>query len=182
MSANDPRPDDTRPFGPPTVTAADRTEPDYSTAPQAATQRLRQQGTAGHPRQGGRQSVAAPSPRQAHLRVSKVDPLSVMRFSFVMAIVGFIVWFVAVVVLYALLSVLGVFDAISSTVNDLTAADQSGSGAADWFSAGRIIGYAVLIGAVNAVLITLLTTLGAYIYNIAADLVGGVKVTLAESE
>ena len=39
----------------------------------------------------------------------------------------------------------------------------------------------MLIGAVNVVLFTALATLGAFIYNVCADLVGGVELTLAEN-
>jgi hypothetical protein len=40
--------------------------------------------------------------------------------------------------------------------------------------------WSALIGAISAVLITALTTVGAYIYNICADLVGGVEITIAD--
>jgi len=83
-----------------------------------------------------------------------------------------------------ILSGLGVFDAISETVNDLTR-DQSSSGgvdAANWFGFGRIFGYTVLVGALNVLLITALSTVGSVIYNLAADLVGGIEVTLKEAE
>ena len=46
----------------------------------------------------------------------------------------------------------------------------------------RILGYTALIGAVNVVLITALSTLGAVIYNLSADLVGGIEVTFSEAE
>ena len=39
-----------------------------------------------------------------------------------------------------------------------------------------------VIGAVNVVLFTALCTLGAFIYNVCADLVGGVELTLAERD
>jgi transmembrane protein DUF3566 len=108
-----------------------------------------------------------------------------MKFSFVMSLVCFVVLLVAVTVLYMILSGLGVFDAISSTLNDLTREQGSGQGGLDtesWFSFTRVFGYTVLIGAVNVLLITALSTVGAVIYNLAADLVGGVEVTLKEAE
>jgi hypothetical protein len=88
-------------------------------------------------------------------------------------------------VLYMVLSLLGVFDAISSTVNDLTrdqSSAQGGIDAASWFSFTRVFGYAALVGALNVLFITALCTVGAMIYNMAADLVGGVEVTLKEAE
>jgi len=41
---------------------------------------------------------------------------------------------------------------------------------------------AVVIGAVNVVLFIALSTIGSMIYNLCADLVGGVEVTLSERE
>ena len=108
-----------------------------------------------------------------------------MKFSFVVALVCFVVLFVAVVVLYGVLSGLGVFDSIEQTVTQLTSADGKQSGGLDvasWFEPVRILGYTALIGAVNVVLITALSTLGAVIYNISSDLVGGIEVTFSEAE
>jgi hypothetical protein len=131
------------------------------------------------------ESAGARSPRRAHLQLSRFEPWSVMKFSFVMSLVFFIVLLVAVGVLYIVLSLLGVFDAISSTVNDLTreqGANQGGLNAASWFSFTRVFGYTSLVGALNVLFITALCTVGAMIYNLAADLVGGVEVTLKEAE
>jgi Transmembrane domain of unknown function (DUF3566) len=125
------------------------------------------------------------APRRAHLQVSRFEPWSVMKFSFVMALVCFVVLLVAVTVLYMILSGLGVFEAISNTINDLTREQGARSGgldAATWFSFTRVFGYTALIGSLNVMLITALATVWAVIYNLAADFVGGVEVTLKEAE
>ncbi|GHH65549.1 hypothetical protein GCM10017673_09780 [Streptosporangium violaceochromogenes] len=126
------------------------------------------------------------APRKAHLVLRRVEPWSAMKFSFVVSLVCFVVLFVAVAVLYMVLSGLGVFDNIIQTVNQFTVSDgkpsNSGFNIASWFEPVRILGYTALIGAVNVVLITALSTLGAVIYNIASDLVGGVEVTFSEAE
>jgi Transmembrane domain of unknown function (DUF3566) len=124
-------------------------------------------------------------PRKAHLQVARLEPWSVMKFSFVMSLVCFLVLFVAVAVLYMILSALGVFDALSDTIRDLTSNDQGKSGGIDpaaWFSAVRILSYTALIGTLNVLLITALATVWSVIYNMAADLVGGVEVTLKEAD
>ncbi|MFB4269455.1 DUF3566 domain-containing protein [Nonomuraea sp. GTA35] len=125
-------------------------------------------------------------PRKAHLVLRRVEPWSAMKFSFVVSLVCFVVLFVAVAVLYGVLSALGVFDSIVDLVNQLGQGEQGQSSIpidiASWFEPVRILGYTALIGAVNVVLITALSTLGAVIYNIASDLVGGVEVTFSEAE
>ncbi|HEX6470242.1 MAG TPA: DUF3566 domain-containing protein [Streptosporangiaceae bacterium] len=133
---------------------------------------------------GGGVTTGKP-PRRAHLQVSRFEPWSVMKFSFIMSLVCFVVLLVAVTVLYMILSGLGVFDAISSTINDLTreqGAKAGGLDAASWFSFKRVFGYTALIGSLNVLLITALATVWAVIYNLAADFVGGVEVTLKEAE
>jgi hypothetical protein len=132
-------------------------------------------------------SAAGKSPRKAHLQVSRLEPWSVMKFSFVMSLVCFVVLLVAVAVIYMILSGLGVFDQIVQTINELTqdknaAKTSSSFDAASWFSFTRIFGYAALVGALNVLLITALATVWSVIYNIAADFVGGIEVTLKEAE
>ncbi|WP_084955327.1 DUF3566 domain-containing protein [Thermoactinospora rubra] len=124
-------------------------------------------------------------PRKAHLVLRRVEPWSAMKFSFVLSLVCFVVLFVAVAVLYGVLSALGVFDSIIQMFNQLNTSDGEntlGFDIGQWFEPVRILGYTALIGAVNVVLITALSTLGAVIYNVAADLVGGVEVTFSEAE
>ncbi|MET7462027.1 DUF3566 domain-containing protein [Nonomuraea sp. NPDC005501] len=131
-------------------------------------------------------SSGARLPRKAHLVLRRIEPWSAMKFSFVVSLVCFVVLFVAVAVLYGVLSALGVFDSIVDLVNQLGQGEQGQTALpidiASWFEPVRILGYTALIGAVNVVLITALATLGSVIYNVASDLVGGVEVTFSEAE
>ncbi|MEV0400609.1 DUF3566 domain-containing protein [Actinoallomurus sp. NPDC050550] len=124
------------------------------------------------------------APRKAHLQVARFEPWSVMKFSFIMSLVCFLVLFVAVTVLYLILSALGVFDALTHTIQDLQGKTngKDSLNPASWFSAARILGYTALIGTLNVLLITALATVWSVIYNMAADLVGGVEVTLKEAD
>ncbi|MEV4575305.1 DUF3566 domain-containing protein [Nonomuraea jabiensis] len=138
------------------------------------------------PKKKSSNSSGSRLPRKAHLVLRRVEPWSAMKFSFVVSLVCFVVLFVAVAVLYGVLSALGVFDSLVDLVNQLGQGEQGQSSIpiniASWFEPVRILGYTALIGAVNVVLITALSTLGAVIYNIASDLVGGVEVTFSEAE
>jgi len=122
--------------------------------------------------------------RRAQLVLSRIEPWSVMKFSFMVSLVGWVVLFVAVAALYYVLNKLGVFHSIQSTITsvtsgkDSTGADTSGK----WFSASRILGYTMLVGAINVVLITALATVGAVIYNLVTRLAGGIEVTLKETD
>ncbi|WP_285780123.1 DUF3566 domain-containing protein [Microtetraspora sp. NBRC 13810] len=125
------------------------------------------------------------APRKAHLVLRRIEPWSAMKFSFVVSLVCFVILFVAVAVLYGVLSTLGVFDSVVQTINTLTNPDGEVANAIDassWFDPVRILGFTALIGAINVVLITALSTLGAVIYNVTSDIVGGVEVTFSEAE
>ena len=65
------------------------------------------------------------SARQAHLTIARVEPWSVMKFSFVVSLVAFVILFVAVSVLYGALSGLGVFDSLQRVVTSLTSSQGS---------------------------------------------------------
>jgi Transmembrane domain of unknown function (DUF3566) len=117
------------------------------------------------------------------LTLARVEPWSVMKFSFVVSVVAFIILFVAVAVLYMVLSSLGVFTSLQHTVSTITSSQgSSGTNISHWFTASRILGYTGMLGALNIVLITAMSTIGAVIYNLIARTIGGIEVTLRETE
>jgi hypothetical protein len=123
------------------------------------------------------------SRRQAQLTLSRIEPWSVMKFSFLVSVVAFIVLFVAVALLYMVVSSLGVFDSLQTSVQTLTGSKgTAGTNVSSWFSASRILGYTGMLGALNIVLITAISTIGAVIYNLIAHTIGGIEVTLRETE
>jgi Transmembrane domain of unknown function (DUF3566) len=124
-----------------------------------------------------------PPPRTALLSLQRIEPLSVMKFSSLLSLVGFVVLFVAVALIWYTLNKLGVFHKIETTIGLVTyTKNHPGSNAAAWFSAKRVLGYTALIGAVNAVLFTALATIGAALYNLVTSLTGGIEVTLKETD
>ncbi len=121
--------------------------------------------------------------RRADLVVARLEPWSVMKFSFLMSLVAWVVLFVAVAFLYFTLSSLGVFTSIQHTLSSVTSSSgSSGVSLNHWFSASRILGYTMLLGAVNIILITALCTVGSMIYNLVTHLGGGIEVTLRETD
>ncbi len=124
---------------------------------------------------------ASRGPRRARLSIKRVDPWSVMKFSFAVSFVLLVVIIVATSVLYLALDAMDVFDSLNKTLAELFTSN-GGGGDAFKITAGGVIGVSAILGAINVVLFTALMTLGAFVYNVCADLVGGVEVTLAERE
>jgi len=119
-------------------------------------------------------------PRRASLQVKRVDPWSVLKLAFVLSVALFFVWLVAVGVLYGVLGGMGVWDKLNGTYSQFVSSSSGGSG--PLITVGRIFGVAAVIGAINIVLFTALATVGAFVYNVSADLAGGLEITLAERE
>jgi hypothetical protein len=127
------------------------------------------------------QSRSVRVPRRTSLQLKHLDPWSVLKISLVLSVCGFLVWLVAVGVLYGVLAGMGVWDQINGTYSDLTSANNPQLNA-QLISGGRVFGVAFVVGLVNIVLMTALATVGSLVYNIAADFVGGVEVTLSEPD
>jgi hypothetical protein len=148
--------------------------------------------SSGNPSSGplrvGTSAAAAPSalrrpgrgPRRANLQIKRFDPWSVLKLSLVLGVALFFVWLVAVGILYAVLDGMGVWDNLNGISDELL--QGSAETGTPLISAGRVFGVAAIIGAVNIVLFSALSTVGAFIYNVSADLAGGLEVTLAERE
>ncbi len=121
------------------------------------------------------------APRRASLQIKRFDPWSVLKLSLVLSVAGFLVWLVAVGVLYGVLEGMGVWDQLNGTYSDLTSVTDPQAGG-DLISGGRVFAFATVVGAINIVLLTALATVGAFIYNVSSDLAGGVELTLSERD
>jgi len=128
----------------------------------------------------------APRPRgtrRARLRLVHLDPWSVMKTSFLLSIAFGIVTVVAVAVVWSVLGAAGVWDSINQTVSDVLGGDSAQNfDVQNYVGTSRVLGFTMIVAVVDVVLITAISTLGAFLYNLAAALLGGVEVTLAEDE
>ncbi|MGH3496432.1 MAG: DUF3566 domain-containing protein [Nocardioidaceae bacterium] len=118
--------------------------------------------------------------RRARLRIVRVDPWSVMKIAFAVSIALAIVTVVAVVIVWSVLGTAGVWDSINSSVASVMQNDAKGFDVTNYVGLGRVMGLTIIVAAVDVVLITAIATLGAFLYNLTASLLGGLEITLAE--
>lgn len=125
----------------------------------------------------------APRVRKARLRLLRIDPWSVMKTAFLLSVALGITLFVAVAVLWSVLDAAGVFDSVGGLITDVTASDtNAGININQYIELSRVLGFTTLIAVVDVVLITAMATLGAFLYNLSASLLGGLELTLAEDD
>lgn len=120
-------------------------------------------------------------PRRARLRLTRIDPWSVMKTAFLLSIAFAVVTVVSVAMVWQVLGAAGVWDSINSTIQEgIGGEDVAGFQIQDYVGTSRVLGFTMLVAAIDVILITASATLTAFLYNMAAALLGGIEVTLAE--
>jgi hypothetical protein len=119
--------------------------------------------------------------RKAQLRLVQIDAWSVMKTSFLLSIALGIVLVVAVAIIMSVLGAAGVWDSINSIVQQAVGSDSGQSfDIRQYAGPSRVLGFTMIVAVVDVILITAIATLGAFLYNLSAALLGGIEVTLAE--
>ena len=118
--------------------------------------------------------------RQASLRLMYVDPWSVSRLAFAISVAMMIVGVVAMSIFWVVLDSTGVWRQINDSITSVLSDDSSSFDITDYLGFWRLIGLTLVLSAINVILTTALATIGAHLYNLAAQLLGGVEVTFAE--
>lgn len=120
---------------------------------------------------------AAPPARQVTLHLTHIDPWSAAKKAFVLGVTIAGVIIVATVVLWLLLSAAGVFEAVSGLWSDASGNADSGI---SFLSLGRLLGLAMVVSAIEIVLLSVLSTLFAVLYNLSVGFTGGVQYTFTD--
>ena len=120
------------------------------------------------------------TPKRARLYVTRVDPWSVTKAAFMLALAIGIVLVVAVAVLWWVLDFTGVFLTLSRTIDEVVGSATTGFDLLSYLEFSRVIGVATVVASVEIVLVSLLATLFAVMYNLTVGLTGGVEVVLSD--
>ena len=118
-------------------------------------------------------------PRRVRLNLSRVDPWSVMKLSFLLSFAIGIMIVVAAVVVWFALDSLAVFTTINDMLTEIVG-EESPIDILRFLDLSRVVSGAFIVAIIDVVLLTALSTIGAFLYNITAALVGGVTVTLTD--
>ncbi len=134
------------------------------------------------PAKGSAGSRPAPRIRKARLRLTHVDPWSVMKTAFLLSIALGIVTVVAVAIVWSVLGAADVWGSIDKSVNDVLGDTTNPFRVEDYLGMNRVMGFTLIVAVADVILVTVIATLGAFLYNLAAALLGGLEVVLAEED
>jgi hypothetical protein len=145
------------------------------------------------PQQGQRPAGSRPQPglvrptpkakvRKARLLISKVDPWSVLKMSFLLSVALGIMTVIAAVTLWSVMDVAGIFSRVNELLGQILGSEGGGGSfrVEELVTIGQVASFATIIAVINVVLLTVLSMLAAVLYNLSASLVGGVGVTLTD--
>ena len=120
--------------------------------------------------------------RKARLRLSRLDPWSVMKTSFLFSIAAGIMLVAAVYSIWTVLSTSQLFESVNDIVRSVvsTPGDTTPFRIQEYINTQKVMGVTALIACVDVVILTALATLGSFLYNLAATMLGGLEITLAE--
>jgi hypothetical protein len=119
-------------------------------------------------------------PKRARLYVTRIDPWSVTKAAFMLALAIGVVIIVAVAALWWVLDVTGVFVTVSRTIDEVVGTATTGFDLLSYLEFSRVLGVAVVVASVEIVLVSFLATLFTIIYNLTVGLTGGLEVVLSD--
>jgi hypothetical protein len=113
--------------------------------------------------------------RRSRVEMTKVELWSVLKVSLCFYLAGLAILIIAGLVVWLLLDASGGIHKFESFMGDIMSAKDYK------LVAPQILLGSVLVGLVLVALMTIITVIAAALYNVFADLVGGVEVTLVEA-
>jgi hypothetical protein len=115
--------------------------------------------------------------RRVRVSIRRISPWSVLKVSMVFYFCLLLVILVGLGILYGVLSTAGILDSVAELLTGVGFGDAQGNFA---FDAGYIFRMLFLVGLISTALWVGFTVFLAFLYNIIADLLGGIEVTLVE--
>ena len=113
--------------------------------------------------------------RQVRLRLVYIDFWSVVKLTFLLSICLGVVTVVAAFVVWTVLGQIGVLDSVNALLQEITANDdpESGLTVGDFVDTQGVLLFSLVISLVNIVVLTALSAVSTFLYNLAVRVTGG---------
>jgi len=118
--------------------------------------------------------------RRARVYIRRVDPWSVAKVAFLLSLAVGIIMVVAVAALWWVLDYTDVIITLSRTVNEVFGGAATNFDLVALLEFNRVMGVTVVLASVEIVLVSILATLFAILFNLSVGLTGGIEVDLAD--
>jgi hypothetical protein len=112
--------------------------------------------------------------KQVRLKLVYIDFWSAVKFSFLIAAAIGVIIFVAVLLIWTVLASTGVFDQVSKLMQDVSG--QSSLTVSNVISFAQVMGFTLVIAALNVVVGTVLGAIACVLYNLSVRITGGILV------
>jgi ABC-type sugar transport system permease subunit len=119
-------------------------------------------------------STRPSQPKQVRLKLVYIDFWSAVKFSFLISAAVAVVIFVAVVLIWTVLASTGIFDSISKLAGDVSG--QKNFSLNSVISFAQVMGFTLVIAALNVVVGTVLGAIACLLYNLSVRVSGGILV------
>lgn len=115
---------------------------------------------------------------RVRMTISRIDPLSALKLSFLVSVGVGIMIVIAAILLWFTLDAMHVWARINELLVTLNSEPLLELG--QFMQFGRVVSFAVVVGVIEVVLMTLFGTVMALLYNVVAMLVGGLGITVTD--
>jgi hypothetical protein len=112
--------------------------------------------------------------KQVRLKLVYIDFWSAVKLSFLVAVCGAILLIVSTLLVWIVLSSLGVIEQVDSVFTDIIGEDATSL--ASIFSLGQVMFFATIVALLNVVGGTAIGAISALLYNLSVRLTGGLLV------
>ncbi|MGO1458544.1 MAG: DUF3566 domain-containing protein [Flaviflexus sp.] len=116
--------------------------------------------------------------RRAHMTISRIDPWSALKISFLLAVGMGVMIVISSVVLWNVLDSMNVFASIRDLLETL--GSEPLLELMQYLEFGRVVSFSIIVAVIDVVLFTLLGGIIALLYNLTSMLVGGVHITITD--
>lgn len=116
--------------------------------------------------------------RRVKMTISRVDPWSALKLSFLVSVAIGVMLVIATAVLWFVLDSMHVWSQIDGLLKTLNSEALLQLG--QFMEFGRVMSFSVVVGVIEIVLMTAFGALMALVYNVVAMLVGGLHVTVTD--